>query len=206
MPEAQLASFQSLQKGNDCTLHAISAALQLLSNVYLNPQALIEETNKLWWRGRFFRVFPNWAVTPRMQARYVNYLSKKHHLNIRASFEHLSPEELQELINDHNAIALVTVYWLNNDAPAIYYAKSPKNYNETSRVGGHTMLFAAYDDLHQSGPGRHTPWGFINSWVQGGNALFWMSEADFKRSWGKKLPFIGNFATVIIRKIGNNHA
>lgn len=206
MPEDQLARFQTLQKGNDCTLHAISAALQMLCDVCFKPEDLIDETNRLWWRGRFFRVFPNWAVTPRMQARFVNHLAKKQKLPVKAKFLHLNPQELRDLADDPNTIALVTIYWLREQAPPIYYAKSPKNYNETSKAGGHTMLFAAYDTLHQNGPGRHTPWGFVNSWVQGGNALFWMTDHDFRKSWGIKWPLIGNHATVLIQHTGKQYA
>jgi len=206
MPEDQLARFQTLQKGNDCTLHAISAALQMLCGAYFKPEDLIEETNRLWWRGRIFRVFPKWAVTPRMQARFVNYLAKRHQLPVKAEFHHLDPEALQKLTDEHDTIALVTIYWLRKQAPPIYYDKRPQNYNETSTAGGHTMLFAAYDTLHKNSPGRATPWGFINSWVQGGNALFWMTDHDFKKSWGIKLPLIGNHATVLIQHTGNKHA
>lgn len=206
MPENQLARFQTLQKGNDCTLHAISAALQMLCDAYFDPVDLINESNRLWWRGRFFRVFPGWAVTPGMQARFINYLAKKHHLPVNAKLHHLNPEDLRNLAEEHDTIALVTIYWLRKKAPAIYYAKSPKNHNQSAKTGGHTMLFAAYDRLHQNGPGRHTPWGFINSWVQGGNALFWMTDHDFRNSWGMKLPLIGNHATVIIKHSGNQDA
>lgn len=206
MTEAELARYQTQQIGNDCTLHAISAALQILCGVHLEPADLIAESNRLWWRGRIFRVFPNWAATPRMQARFVNYLAEKHHLPVKAKFLHLNPEELRDLADDHDTLALVTVYWLRKQAPPIYYAKRPQNYNETTKAGGHTMLFAAYDTLHQNGPGRHTPWGFINSWVQGGSALFWMTDHDFRKSWGIKLPLIGNHATVLIQHTGNCYA
>ena len=206
MPESQLARFQSLQTGNDCTLHAISAGIEILCDVFLKPEDLIEETNRLWWRGRFFRIFPKWAVTPGMQARYVNYLAKKHNLPIRAKKVHLDPETLLELSEDLDKVALVTLLWLRKKAPAIYYAKRPINVNLEQGIGGHTMLFAAYDPLHQNGPGRHTPWGFINSWVKGGAALFWMTDHDFRTSWGMKVPCVGNHATVIIEYIGSSDA
>lgn len=206
MPESQLARFQSLQTGNDCTIHAISAAIEILCDLHLDPAALIEEVNRLWWRGRFFRVFPDWAVTPGMQARLVNYLAKKHQLPIHAKKLHTDPDALLATSENPNKLALVTIYWLHKNIPAIYYAKSAKNYNTDKGAGGHTMLFAAYDPLHQNGPGRHTPWGFINSWVQGGTALFWMTDSDFRASWGLKIPLIGNHATVIIEHTRSSDA
>lgn len=206
MPESELARYQTLQIGNDCTLHAISAAIEILCGVFLKPQDLIEETNRLWWRGRIFRIFPKWAVAPGMQARYVNYLAKKHNLPIQARKLHLTPETLLEITDDPQKLALVTIYWLNKNIPAIYYAKSPKNYNAEKGVGGHTMLFAAYDPSHQNGSDKHTPWGFINSWVHGGNALYWMTDDGFLNSWGIKIPFVGDHATVIIEHIGSSDA
>ena len=91
LPEIELARFQSLQKGNDCTLHAISAALELLCGVRLAPRELAAEVNRLWWRGRFYRVLPGWAVTPPMQARIVNYLARTRGLPVRASGSVISP-------------------------------------------------------------------------------------------------------------------
>ena len=84
LPERELARFQSLQKGNDCTLHAISAALELLTGLRLPPYQLVAEVNRLWWRGKLYRVLPNWAVTPPMQASIVNYLARTRGLPVRA--------------------------------------------------------------------------------------------------------------------------
>jgi hypothetical protein len=95
LPEWELARFQSLQKGNDCALHAISAALALLCGTHLAPEELASEVNRLWWRGRLFRVLPNWAVTPPMQAAIVNYLARSRGLPVRARLLHLSPKFLR---------------------------------------------------------------------------------------------------------------
>jgi len=182
LPEEELATFQSKQKGNDCALHAITAALLLLNGVTLPAQDLSNEVNRLWWRGRFYRVFPGWGVTPGMQTRLVNYLARTHHVPIHAKMINLSIEKLLTLMNNDNLAVLVTIYWLPRKAPAIYKGASALNYNNTRKPSGHTMLLAAYDPEHKSGE-HLTPWGFINSWVDAGSEIFWMEDLAFKKAW-----------------------
>lgn len=204
LSEEQLGRFQTLQKGNDCTLHAISAALSILCDYTVSPGKLISEANQLWWRGRFFRLAPGWAVTPRMQARFVNYLARTRKLPISARLLHTSPEILRNLPNDDSLAALVTVYWLWGSAPALYYRDKPKNYNATRQPGGHTMLFASFDPEHLLENGVMAPWGFINSWVNGGSGLFWMEDGNFRKAWNLPLLGLGRNATVLISKTNGN--
>lgn len=200
LPEWELARFQSLQKGNDCALHAISAALALLCGTHLAPEELASEVNRLWWRGRLFRVLPNWAVTPPMQAAIVNYLARSRGLPVRARLLHLSPEILRNLPEDDDLAALVTIYWRRGRAPAIYRGGTDWNYNQSKSTAGHTMLFAAYDPEHTNKTNLPTPWGFINSWANANTELFWMEDAAFRRAWSSPLPVIGRNAAVIITR------
>ena len=200
LPERELARFQSLQKGNDCTLHAISAALELLTGLRLPPYQLVAEVNRLWWRGKLYRVLPNWAVTPPMQASIVNYLARTRGLPVRARLLHTAPEILRNLPDDENLVALVTIYWRRGRAPAIYRGATARNHNQSKSTAGHTMLFAAYDPTHTTGAGISTPWGFINSWCDGGARLYWMKDEDFRRSWGFFLPLVGPNPLVLVRK------
>ncbi len=200
LPENELARFQTLQKGNNCTLHAISAALDLLCGFQIAPDELIAEVNRLWFRGRFYRLFPNWAVTPPMQARIVRYLAKTRNLPLKARLLHISPEVLRNLPHDENLTALVTIYWLAGKAPPIYHGTRGLNYNQVQGMGGHTMLFAAFDPDHLTDQTLLTPWGFINSWSSGGTGLFWMQDADFRKAWGFPLLNLGSNAAVIISK------
>jgi hypothetical protein len=197
LPENDLAAFQSLQNGNDCGLHALSAAIRLLCDVEIPPRSLIEETNQLWWRGRFFRIFPSWAITPQQLARLANYLAKRENLPIQAKVFHLSRQVLQNLIPDSSLACLVTIYWLTDQAPSIYHGNNPQNVNVYRQLSGHTMLLAAYDPTHFNGE-VNTSWGFINSWVERSSGLFWMDDIAFEKSWGFALPVIGNHAAVII--------
>ena len=195
--ETFLAGFQSNQVGNSCTLHTTSVALRLLLNYYIDPMALSDEVNRLWWRGRFMRIAPDWAVTPRMQVRLLRYLAKTRSLPLSISFQHANTNLLIESLSNPTLIPIITVFWLKGQAPAIYYGNSTGNYNATNNMGAHSMLFAAYKPDHLSGE-RVTPWGFINSWKDDSNLLFWMSDEDFRKSWGLKLPGIGNNPLILI--------
>lgn len=197
MPETKLAKLQTLQIGNDCAVHSMAAAIELLTDVKLDLQETIDEVNRLWWRGRFYRLAPKSGITPPMQVRLLRFLAKKHHLPLKAKLVHLNPEVLRATAQAEDITSLVTIYWWYGNSPAIYYKDLPKNYNAVQAASGHTMLFAAYDPEHFSGTTR-TPWGFINSWVNAGTGLFWMEDRQFRQAWAIPIPRWGNHATVII--------
>lgn len=197
MPETKLAKLQTLQIGNDCAVHSMVAAIELLTEVKLDLQETIDEVNRLWWRGRFYRLAPKSGITPPMQVRLLRFLAKKHHLPLKAKLVHLNPEVLRATAQAEDIASLVTIYWWYGNSPAIYYKDLPKNYNAVQAASGHTMLFAAYDPEHFSGTTR-TPWGFINSWVNAGTGLFWMEDRQFRQAWAIPIPRWGNHATVII--------
>lgn len=197
MSEKNLARLQSLQLGNDCAIHAISAAIELLTEVRLDPHELIEEVNRIWWHGRFYRLAPKQGIPPPIQVRLVKYLAKTRNLPVHAQLLHLNPEVLRVTAEADNIASLITIYWWFKQAPPIYYKDQDRNYNRLEGASGHTMLFAAYDPDHLSG-NIPTPWGFINSWVTEGSGLFWMTDADFRRAWNLPLPRWGNNATVVL--------
>jgi len=200
LSEFDLASHQSRQIGNTCTFHAITTAIRLLLDIHLDPQALSDEADRLWWRGRFLRVFPGWAVTPRMQVRIVRQLEKSLHFSITASYHRGTAEILPELLSIPDLVPLVTLIWLHKKAPPIYYGTNDQNLNISNTPGGHTMLLAAYDPAHQSGQQLITPWGFINPWKDHAAHLFWMTDADFRKAWGFWLPFNGPNPLVFVRR------
>ncbi len=202
-PETKLAKLQTLQTGNDCAVHSIVAAIELLTDVKLDPAEIIAELNRIWWQGRFYRLLPKSAITPPLQLRLLRYLANKHDLPLHGTLLHLSPEVLRATAETDNIASLVTIYWWFNHSPNIYYRDQPKNYNREKGANGHTMLFAAYDPEHYNGE-IHTPWGFINSWVNAGTGLFWMEDQAFQKAWSLPIPRWGNNATLIIsHEIGN---
>jgi len=199
--ENELAAYQVRQIGNTCTFHAIAVALRLLLDYEIDPIALSDKVNDLWWRGRFMRVAPNWAVTPRMQVRIVRYLAEEKNLPISAFYTHGTVETLPVILSNPYAIPLITLLWIWRKAPSIYQGDSIKNYNGTAKMGGHTMILAAYDPDHQAEDQFVTPWGFINPWLGNTKQLFWMRDDDFRRSWRFPLPLVGHNPLVIIQKI-----
>ncbi len=198
--EAALAAHQVRQVGNTCSFHAIAAGLRLLLNVQLDPMALSEEIDRLWWRLRCMRVAPGWAVTPRMQVRIVRHLARTRHLPITASYQHGDPEALPSLLDDPNAVPLITLVWLWKKAPPIYLGDTDQNFNTSSSAGGHTMLLGAYDPEHKADNRFPTPWGFINPWQEDAEQLFWMTEADFRQAWRFPLPLVGPNPLVVMRR------
>jgi len=200
LPEADLARYQTLQIGNDCALHAISSSIYLLLDEFFSPTDLITLTNKLWWRGRFYRIVPRSGIFPHMQLGLLNYLIRHNKLPLKAKLLHLTPEILRNLPHDDDLAALITIYWLPKKAPGIYLGSTEVNYNGNTHLSGHTMLFSAYDSDHQNGRAGLTPWGFINSWADGGSDLFWMSDLEFRRAWNFRVPIIGYNAAVIISR------
>lgn len=200
--EIELAGYQTNQVGNTCSFHLIAASLRILLNYAIDPAALSDEINHLWWRGRFMRVFPDWAVTPRMQVRIVRYLARTRGLPVDATYHMSDPENLPHSLADLTQVPIITLIWLHRKAPPIYLGGTTKNYNGTQSVGGHSMLLAAYDLEHTTGDQFSTPWGFINPWNDNSSTLFWMRDEDFRRAWRFWLPLVGPNPLVLIRRTG----
>lgn len=198
--EVELAGYQTRQMGNTCTVHAIAVSLHLLLNYSIDPMVLSDEINRLWWRGRFMRVAPEWAVTPRMQMRIIRYLAQRHGLPINALFRRGNPDTLPELLSDTESVPIITIIWRWRKAPPIYLGSTTQNFNNTRSAGGHSMLLAAYDPQHTANGQFNTPWGFINPWKNHTDQLFWMTDADFRHAWRFWLPGIGRYPLVLIRR------
>ena len=198
--EPELAGYQVRQVGNSCSFHAISVALRMLLNVTIDPMALSDEINQLWWRGRFMRVAPNWAVTPRMQVRIVKYLADKYSLPVTATYQHGSPESLPSVLEELTTIPLITLIWLRKKAPPIYLGETRQNFNGTKSMGGHTMILTANDPDHMADDQFSTPWGFINPWKDNTTTLFWIKDEDFQKAWRFWLPFVGPNPLVLIQR------
>jgi len=197
--EPELAEYQVQQVGNTCSFHAIAVALSLLLNVTIDPVSLSNEINRLWWRGRFMRVAPDWAVTPRMQVRITRYLAQTHTLPISAVYQRGNPDTLPELLSDSSVVPVITIIWRWRKAPPIYFGSTTRNFNNTRSAGGHSMILAAFDPQHSANGEFLTPWGFINTWKDHTDQLFWMTDSDFRRAWRFWLPGIGPNPVVTIR-------
>ena len=200
LTEMDLASLQNRQVGNTCTLHAITTALRMLVNFEYDPAALSNEINQLWRRGRWMRVFPDWAVTPRQQVRIVHYLAQKHQLPINALFHKGTPDILPGILSDELLIPIITLTWLWKQAPPIYYGEEARNCNASKKPGGHTMILAAYDSGHLVDQSIPAPWGFLNPWKDDATHIYWMKDHDFRKAWHFTVPFNGPNPLVLIQK------
>jgi hypothetical protein len=199
--EAELAVYQERQVGNTCSFHMISVSLSLLLNTTIDPMTLSDEVNRLWWRGRFMRVVPDWAVTPRMQVRIVRYLARTRGLPVTAVYQRGDHETLPDMLADLTTIPIITIIWPWRKAPPIYLGSTAQNFNTTRSAGGHSMILAAFDPNHTTGGLILTPWGFINSWMENATQLFWMTDEDFRRAWHFWLPGIGPNPLVLVKQI-----
>jgi len=201
LSEQALASHQLRQVGNTCTMHAIATGLRLLLNIEINPMELSTEIDRQWWQGHLMRVFPGWAVTPRMQVRIVHYLAKTRGVPVTASYHRGTIDILTDLLSIPDFVTIITMTWLRGQAPPIYFGNENRNHNISRSSGGHSMLLAAYDPAHHSGSQLNTPWGFINPWTENSYHLFWMADTDFRKAWRFWLPFNGPNPLVLIRRI-----
>lgn len=199
--ELELAEYQTFQIGNTCSFHVISVSLRLLLNYTIDPMALSNEINHLWWRGRFMRVTPDWAVTPRMQVRIVRYLARTRGLPVTATYQHGDPETLPDMLADLTTIPIITIIWLRRKAPPIYLGNTTQNFNHTRSAGGHSMLLAAYNPNHTADGQFLTPWGFINPWIENSAQLFWMTDVDFRQAWHFWLPGVGPNPLVLVKQV-----
>ena len=162
----------------------------------MTPTRLIESKPHL-VAGRFYRLLPKQGITHPCSTPGRIILPKRAISPSRAQLLHINPELLRLTAEADKVASLVTIYWWFGKSPAIYYKDQPTNYNRPEGASGHTMLFAAYDPEHKSGD-ISTPWGFINSWVDEGSGLFWMSDQDFRRTWGTPIPRWGKNAVVLL--------
>jgi len=198
--EKDLASYQSMQIGNNCAFFAISSSLKLLLNYQIDPMALAAEINYRWRRGQFMRIWPGWAVAPRMLVRIVRYIARTRDLPIKATHQEGKIEDLMNLLNDPQSIPIITLAWRRRKSPPIYLGRSGKNHNTLPGPAAHTMILAAHNPGHRSGDQVMTPWGFINPWASKSSQLLWMTDHDFVESWKFWLPFKGRNPLVIINK------
>jgi len=198
--EAELAALQVRQVGNTCSFHTIAAGLRLLLDIHIDPMALSEEIDRLWWRLRFMRVAPGWAVTPRMQVRIIRHLARTRGYPVTAHYQHGNPETLPDPLDDPRSVPIITLVWLWKSAPPICLGNTDQNFHAFTSAGGHTMLLASHDPDHTAGGQFPTPWGFINPWKEDTDQLFWMADADFRKAWRFPLPLVGPNPLVVMKR------
>jgi hypothetical protein len=199
MAEKSLSEYQHNQIGNTCALHCICTAIQILAGRTISAQDLAEEIDALPFLNRLpYRWWKDGPVSPIQQVTLIRKLAEELNVPLSARLAYPKPNELIALIREPATVALVTIGWLKGNAPAITLGDGNTSYADNSRINWHTMVPAAYDPTHRDIIGQVKPWGFINSWVNGGDKLFWISDTDFISSWSFFTPFGGCRSTVAI--------
>src|SRR6185369_12294101 len=111
-----------------------------------------------------------------------------HGIPIQAVAMRGTPDDLLRCLAMPDTHVLVSFGWSGSDRPSILYPDGKfREFGkpETIMIGArafefpftaHTMLLAAYDPEHHAeidGLAVTAPWGFINSWVDGGEGMYW---------------------------------
>lgn len=186
--ENQLAEYQQDQGStNHCAKFAAATALNLLYGVSLDGNSLVE-----WLNGRFFKGTMRYTIFGNnngslvyQTANLVRKLGQQNGFFPKVRSKIGREDTLKEIIKDGSSITIVSMSYIQDHEPVIAYGeKTTTSLGKTRWVGGHVMIFAAYDPGHRNEEGTITPWGFLSSWPAKDH-LYWMTEDDFKRSWGR---------------------
>ena len=197
--EKQLASFQQNQgSSNHCGKFAAATILNMLYGTSLSGEMLVN-----WLSKKFLKGTPRYTILGNNNGSFVfqsaNMLRKLGQLNElypKVKIKRGDIVTLQDNLKLGNVLSLISVTYFQNKEPVIALGKSTANsLGAVCRVGGHLMVLGAFDPRHQNEDGNPTPWGFLSSWP-GKDRLYWVSDKDFKRSWGKLSLF--NMVTVTL--------
>lgn len=195
--ESQLAAYQQDQGStNHCAKYAAAAAYNLLYETALSGDILVSWLNTLPLRGTFrYTIFGNRNgslvfQTANLVRKLGRLQDKKPEIKCRLG----RVETLQSSLMDGGSLTLVSVTYLQGKEPVIARGINTASTLAASRwVGGHIMILGAYDHGHENQDGARTPWGFLSSW-NSKDQLYWMTDEDFKRTWGQLSIF--NMVTV----------
>lgn len=209
LPEAELAALQQNQGDSiDCAEYAIAESLNLLYGGSVRGSEVATAANQItavddnrlglplpvpswglqWWE--------NGPVTPWQQANIVNGIARQGGLELSANVTHPPADELIRLLGQPGTAVIVTLGWNREHVPEIARTSGPSQafYDpgfwslplgvEVPAMGAHAMLLAAYDPTHVDQSDHPAPWGFVNSWDDGGTEIYWMSDEDFRQAYG----------------------
>ena len=199
-PEHQLAGFQQDQgNSNHCAKYAAASALNLLYGTTISGAGLVNWLDSKFLKGTgLYSILGNKNGSLVYQtANLIRKLAGQNGLSpyVRSGFG--TPGDLRERLPDGNSLTLVSVTYFQGREPIIARGLSAAtSLGATRYIGGHLMILGAYDPGHQNEAGVSTPWGFLSSWP-GQRFLFWMTEADFRRTWGQ----LSYFNIITVQKI-----
>ncbi|NQS92354.1 MAG: hypothetical protein HQ574_08085 [Chloroflexi bacterium] len=186
--ESQLAAYQQNQGStNHCAKYATATVYNLLYETDLSGDILVSWLNTRLLRGTFrYTIFGNQNGSLVFQtANLIRKLGQLQNNKPEVKCHRGNVETLQDSLRDGGALTLVSVTYLQGKEPVIARGINTASTLAASRwVGGHIMILGAYDHGHHNQEGTRTPWGFLSSWTSK-DQLYWMTDEDFKRSWGR---------------------
>jgi WXG100 family type VII secretion target len=200
-----LAGFQENQgMTNNCGEYAAAAALDMLfgGNRFTGADLTTfadASTNLLPWAGR--RMFQNGPTMPPQQANLINEYATANNLPVEATATTTDREGLIRMLETPDQTLMVTISYGNDWQPTL----TSNGVNQVPLppgalpYSGHVMVLAAYEDN-----GGNPRWGFVNSWVDGGSDIYWMTDADFQRAWNYDGFMMGNNNVVVVRDTTND--
>lgn len=199
--EEQLAAYQSDQgPTNHCAKHAAASVLNMLFGLVLSADDLIH-----WVGSRPFKGTGRYTILGNhngslvyQTANLVRELGRQVGLPITVKSRNLRKSALLEILQSQDKLALVTLTYLKGKEPLIARGtNTSSSLAPVSWAGGHILIPAAYDPGHIDQKGLRTPWGFLSSWGAK-DQIYWMTEDDFLRCWGK----LSIYNTVLITRTG----
>jgi hypothetical protein len=186
--EKKLASYQQDQgSSNHCAKYAAASCLNLLYGTTLQGESLVSwlDARPLKGTGRYTILGNNSGSLVYQTANLVRTLAHQQALfpQVRARVGSIS--SLLADLDAGNLLSLVSLTYVQGNEPVIARGNNTASSLGAIRVvSGHLMILAAHDPEHVNLAGGNTPWGFISSWGSK-DALYWMSEEDFRRTWGR---------------------
>lgn len=186
--EKQLAAYQQDQGStNHCAKYAAASVLNMLFGLVLDGDDLIKwvDSRPLKGTGRFTILGNHNGSLVYQSANLVRELGRQVGLPLQVKLQSDRKTSLLETLTDEQKLALVTVTYWKGEEPIIARGTNAKtSLAPAAWIGGHIMIPAAYDPTHLNQEGQSTPWGFLSSWGPA-EEIFWMTDEDFGRSWGR---------------------
>jgi len=195
--EGVLATFQQDQGStNHCAKYAAATAANLLLGTSLDGNSLVSWLDDRLLKGSgIYTIFGNHKGSLVFQtANLVKRLGLLNGITFDVRIKRGKVSDLLNTIKDGGAVNLVSVTYFKGQEPLISCGHNNTSALAATRwVGGHIMLLGAFDSGHHNLARTCTPWGFQSSWSSK-DQLYWMSDEDFGRTWGR-LSFF-NMVTV----------
>jgi hypothetical protein len=207
LTEAQLAAFQQRQGTgrNDCADYSIAAVFNMFQGgaVQGSDVARAADLGNVLYG---YRLWPNGPTTPGQTANIINTIADRAGLPVSATaLRATTTADLVGYLQQPDTAVVVTIGWDDAHVPQIARTAdlaTSAGGGATLQINAHAMVLAAYDPSHVDHGGNPAPWGFVNSWADGGTEIYWMPDADFQRAWTHEIPLVGSRNAVVITRTG----